>query len=114
VIGGPGAFTVVIKDRARFKEAIRTKLVLEVADLQRPAVVIPAQAKTPRIPCTAGEKASSNPREGSGEGSGRIARSRDPAQGTGEKGAGLRDVRSTLHLHRDDPLERPAAERAPL
>jgi hypothetical protein len=56
VIGGPGAFTVAIKDRAKFKEAIRTKLVLEVAHLQPPAVVIPAQARAPRIPCTAGEQ----------------------------------------------------------
>ena len=31
VIGGPGAFVVSIKDREKFKEAIRTKLVLEVA-----------------------------------------------------------------------------------
>ena len=31
VIGGPGAFVVTIKDREKFKEAIRTKLVLEVA-----------------------------------------------------------------------------------
>jgi hypothetical protein len=56
VIGGPGAFTVAIKDRAKFKEAIRTKLVLEVAHLQPPAVVIPAQTRAPRIPCTAGEQ----------------------------------------------------------
>jgi len=33
VIGGQGAFMVVIKDREKFKEAIRTKLVLEVAGL---------------------------------------------------------------------------------
>src|SRR5258706_7798081 len=33
VIGGPGAFVVTIKDREKFKEAIRTKLVLEVAGL---------------------------------------------------------------------------------
>ena len=31
VIGGPGSFVVTIKDRDKFKEAIRTKLVLEVA-----------------------------------------------------------------------------------
>ena len=31
VIGGPGSFVVSIKDRDKFKEAIRTKLVLEVA-----------------------------------------------------------------------------------
>ena len=33
VIGGPGSFVVPIKDRNKFKEAIRTKLVLEVASL---------------------------------------------------------------------------------
>jgi Protein of unknown function (DUF1194) len=31
VIGGPGSFVVAIKDRDRFKEAIRSKLILEVA-----------------------------------------------------------------------------------
>src|SRR5246500_5317512 len=31
VIGGPGSFVVSIKDREKFKEAIRTKLLLEVA-----------------------------------------------------------------------------------
>src|SRR5258707_9185572 len=31
VIGGPGAFVIPIKERAQFKEAIRTKLVLEIA-----------------------------------------------------------------------------------
>ena len=33
VIGGPGAFVITIKDREKFQEAIRTKLVLEVAGL---------------------------------------------------------------------------------
>ncbi|WP_248880708.1 DUF1194 domain-containing protein [Bradyrhizobium japonicum] len=33
VIGGPGAFIMTIKDREKFQEAIRTKLVLEVAGL---------------------------------------------------------------------------------
>jgi Protein of unknown function (DUF1194) len=31
VIGGPGSFVVTIKDRDKFKEAIRTKLIVEVA-----------------------------------------------------------------------------------
>ena len=31
VIGGPGAFVVPIRERDQFKEAIRTKLVLEIA-----------------------------------------------------------------------------------
>ena len=31
VIGGPGSFVISIKDREKFKEAIRTKLLMEVA-----------------------------------------------------------------------------------
>ena len=31
VIGGPGAFVIPIRERNQFKEAIRTKLVLEIA-----------------------------------------------------------------------------------
>jgi len=56
VIGGPGSFVIPIKERAKFKEAIRTKLILEVAGLQ--PEVIPAQAKPrePRVPCTIGEQ----------------------------------------------------------
>jgi len=56
VIGGPGSFVIPIKDKAKFKEAIRTKLILEVAGV--PPLVIPAQAKTkePRVPCTIGEQ----------------------------------------------------------
>jgi hypothetical protein len=57
VIGGPGSFVVPIKERAKFKEAIRTKLVLEVADLPLEAELIPAQARPQtRIPCTVGEQ----------------------------------------------------------
>ena len=37
VIGGPGSFVVSIKDREKFKEAIRTKLLLEVAGRSRNA-----------------------------------------------------------------------------
>ena len=33
VIGGPGAFVIPVRDRAQFKEAIRTKLILEIAEL---------------------------------------------------------------------------------
>lgn len=56
VIGGPGSFVVPIKERARFKEAIRTKLVLEVANLNAGGAVIPVQARQPRMPCTIGEQ----------------------------------------------------------
>ncbi|HEY0234908.1 MAG TPA: DUF1194 domain-containing protein [Afipia sp.] len=57
VVGGPGSFVVPIKDRDKFKDAIRTKLVLEVAGLTPPrARIIPAAASEPRIPCGIGEQ----------------------------------------------------------
>jgi hypothetical protein len=56
VIGGPGSFVVAIKERDKFKEAIRTKLVLEVAGLQPEGRVIPTSAREPRVPCTVGER----------------------------------------------------------
>ncbi len=56
VIGGPGAFVVPIKDRSKFIEATRTKLVLEVAGRQPEARVVPASADKPRVSCTIGEK----------------------------------------------------------
>ena len=56
VIGGPGAFIMTIKDREKFKEAIRTKLVLEVAGLTPERRIVPAAEKEPRVPCLIGEK----------------------------------------------------------
>jgi hypothetical protein len=56
VIGGPGAFVVPIRERDKFKEAIRTKLVLDIADRGGEARVIPASAEAPRISCTIGEQ----------------------------------------------------------
>jgi hypothetical protein len=56
VIGGPGAFIIPIHAREQFKEAIRTKLVLEIAGRTPERRVVPVQAKTPRISCTVGEK----------------------------------------------------------
>jgi len=56
VIGGPGAFVVPIRERAKFIEATRTKLVLEIAGRQPEPRVIPASADKPRISCTVGEK----------------------------------------------------------
>jgi hypothetical protein len=56
VIGGPGAFVVTIKDRDKFKEAIRTKLVLEVAGRTPERRVIPVAEKEPRVSCMIGEK----------------------------------------------------------
>jgi hypothetical protein len=56
VIGGAGAFVVPVREREKFREAIRTKLVLEVAG--RTPNVVPAQAKPrgPRSSCTIGER----------------------------------------------------------
>jgi hypothetical protein len=56
VIGGPGAFVVPIKDRDKFKEATRTKLVLEVAGVAPPPRAIPVASEAPRISCLIGER----------------------------------------------------------
>lgn len=56
VIGGPGAFIMTIKDREKFQEAIRTKLVREVAGLTPESGIVPATEKEPRVPCLIGEK----------------------------------------------------------
>ncbi len=56
VIGGPGSFVVAIKDRDKFKEAIRTKLILEVAGRTREHRIVPVAEKEPRVPCLIGEK----------------------------------------------------------
>ena len=56
VIGGPGSFVVTIKDREKFKEAIRTKLLLEVAGRTPERRIVPAAEKEPRVNCTIGEK----------------------------------------------------------
>jgi len=56
VIGGAGSFVVPIKEREKFKEAIRTKLVLEVAGREPPARVMRASSEAPRISCLIGER----------------------------------------------------------
>jgi len=56
VTGGPGSFVVAIKDREKFKEAIRTKLLMEVAGRTPAPHIVPAAAKEPRVPCLIGEK----------------------------------------------------------
>jgi hypothetical protein len=55
VIGGPGAFVIPVRERAQFKEAIRTKLIMEVAELKG-ARVLPVQARQQRVSCTVGEQ----------------------------------------------------------
>jgi len=56
VIGGPGAFVIPIREREKFIEATRTKLVLEIAGRQPEGRVIPASSQAPRVSCTIGEK----------------------------------------------------------
>ncbi len=56
VIGGPGAFVIPIREREKFIEATRTKLVLEIAGRQPEGQVIPASAQAPRVSCTVGER----------------------------------------------------------
>jgi len=56
VIGGPGSFVVSIKDRDKFKEAIRSKLLLEVAGRTPERRVVPVTDKEPRVSCMIGEK----------------------------------------------------------
>jgi uncharacterized protein DUF1194 len=55
VIGGPGSFVYAVRERDKFKDAIRTKLVLEIASVTPEPRAMPAAAATPRISCTIGE-----------------------------------------------------------
>jgi hypothetical protein len=55
VIGGPGAFVIPIREREKFIEATRTKLVLEIAGRQPEPWIVPAASRA-RISCTIGEK----------------------------------------------------------
>ncbi|TYL87413.1 DUF1194 domain-containing protein [Bradyrhizobium cytisi] len=56
VIGGPGSFVVAVRDRDQLKQAIRTKLILEVAGRTMEHRIIPAVEREPRVPCLIGEK----------------------------------------------------------
>ncbi|HVY59454.1 MAG TPA: DUF1194 domain-containing protein [Xanthobacteraceae bacterium] len=56
VTGGAGSFVVPIHERNQFKDATRTKLVLEVAGRQPEPRVVPASADAPRVSCTIGER----------------------------------------------------------
>src|SRR5690606_21515187 len=61
VIGGPGAFLVPVRERHQFADAIRNKLLLEVAGIRPRSIplpqdhVLPVQDK-PRVSCTIGEQ----------------------------------------------------------
>ena len=56
VIGGPGAFVIPIRERDQFREATRTKLVLEIAGREVAPRIIPAASDKPRISCSIGER----------------------------------------------------------
>ncbi|MGB8636582.1 MAG: DUF1194 domain-containing protein [Pseudolabrys sp.] len=55
VIGGPGAFVIPIREREKFIEATRTKLVLEVAGRQPDPQIVPTASRA-RVACTIGER----------------------------------------------------------
>lgn len=56
VIGGPGSFVITVKNREKFKEAIHTKLVLEVAGRVPERRIVPVAEGEPRVSCMIGEK----------------------------------------------------------
>jgi hypothetical protein len=56
VVGGPGSFVIPIKERDKFKEATRTKLVQEIAAVPPMPQVVPVSSKAPRVPCMIGEQ----------------------------------------------------------
>ncbi|RME96110.1 MAG: DUF1194 domain-containing protein, partial [Alphaproteobacteria bacterium] len=55
VIGGTGSFLVPVRRRANFTEAIRRKLILEIAG-PAPRLLRASQRATPRVDCLIGEK----------------------------------------------------------
>jgi hypothetical protein len=55
VIGGPGAFMIPIRDRAQFAEAIKTKIIREIADLRDPHPLVQKAQAESRTGCLAGE-----------------------------------------------------------
>jgi len=54
VIGGPGSFVVSIKHHNDFTEAIRAKLILEVAGPTTEPRITPVVQSDPRVPCLIG------------------------------------------------------------
>jgi hypothetical protein len=59
VVGGPAAFVIPVRERHQFVDAVKTKILLEVA-LRPPqdilARVMPAQVEAPRVSCLFGER----------------------------------------------------------
>jgi hypothetical protein len=61
VIGGPGAFLVAVRERHQFADAIRNKLLLEVAGVRPRGIPLPQELVEPvqskrRVSCTIGEQ----------------------------------------------------------
>ena len=65
VIGGQGAFMVPARDIAQFRDAVKTKIIMEIAELPTPGrapwgqgggLVVPAQVPAERGNCLAGEQ----------------------------------------------------------
>ncbi|WP_428032680.1 DUF1194 domain-containing protein [Ancylobacter sp.] len=58
VIGGPGAFVIPVRGPHEFADAIKTKLVLEIAGVRPPTppLIRPASATEPRVSCSIGER----------------------------------------------------------
>jgi hypothetical protein len=57
VIGGPGAFVIPVRGAHQFADAIKTKLVLEVAGVVPPKpAMIHRAADQQRVSCTIGER----------------------------------------------------------
>jgi hypothetical protein len=56
VIGGPGAFIVPVRDKTQFAEAVRTKLIREIADLRDPSPWIHLAQSGERADCLIGEQ----------------------------------------------------------
>jgi hypothetical protein len=55
VIGGPGAFMVPVRERHQFAEAIKTKIIREIAGLAPEALIVPTQAQSaPKANCEMG------------------------------------------------------------
>jgi hypothetical protein len=48
VIGGPGAFMIPVRERQQFAEAIKTKIIREIAGLAPDLAVVPVQAQSER------------------------------------------------------------------
>ena len=55
VIGGPGAFIVPVRERQQFAEAIRTKLVREIAGVMEPEPLLKRAQEQERADCLIGE-----------------------------------------------------------